>query len=81
MSFFKEKLACERVDNGAGERLTGDTHSKSELFVVLVASYGIEVVSLGIEEQGVHENLRRFNDSGFARTELCVDFLQRFVTD
>ena len=78
---FAEDFAGDGADNGAGELMTAETCAESELLVVLVAADGVEVVTLGVEEEAVHEDFSGLNDRRFAGTELGIDFLEGFVAD
>ena len=80
-ALLEHNLACESICYRTVEHEAADTGTECKLFIIFITTNRIEVVTLGVEEQIVHEDLCAFNDSGFAGTELLVDFLKSFIAD
>ena len=77
-AFFRDDLACERVDDRSCELVTYYTVCNTELFVELVSSEAGEVISLCIKEQIVEVSFRRLNCGRLTRAQLLVHFEQGF---
>ena len=74
-----KNLARHGVGHGLCKRLPGKTAPDVHLLVELVASDLGNIVAPCVEEQSVEIALRAFDCGRFARTELAVDFKQRFL--
>ena len=77
MALFRHQLAGERVDDRAGELLSGDAARKVQFFVVFVAAHAGEVVTARVKEQAVDVGLCALNGGGLARAQLPIDFEER----
>ena len=73
-------LARKGIDYRLGKGKTLNSSGKSNLEVVLIASNGSKVVSLGIEEHIIYKYLGGLNVGGLTGTELLIDFLECLVT-
>ena len=76
-----EDLSGDRGDRGSGEGMAGYSLAESDFLVEFMSSDGSEVVTFGIEEQIVHQDLGGFDDRGLAGTELLVYLFERLVAD
>ena len=77
-AFFRDDLACERVDDRSCELVTYYTVCNTELFVELVSSEAGEVISLCIKEQIVEVSFRRLDCGRLTRAQFLVHFEQGF---
>ena len=75
---FRQNLARAFVNDGHSQTETADTVGDGELFVILVAANAGQIVAVIVEEQTFQMGLGARECGRFARTQLFINFDQRF---